>query len=96
MKQIQLLMEQAENGDFTISGSYNSKDEIGQLVRSFNNMIQGLKGIIKTVSETSELVAASSEELSASAEQNSRASEHISSTIQELAEGSDHQVRSVK
>jgi methyl-accepting chemotaxis protein len=96
IKQIQLLMEHAENGDFRIGGTYQSKDEIGQLVRSFNNMIEGLRGIIKTVSETSELVAASSEELSASAEQNSRASEHISSTIQELAAGTDHQVRNVE
>lgn len=96
IKQLQILMSQAENGDFTVSGSYKSKDEVGQLVSSFNTMIGGIRGIIKTVSETSDMVAASSEELSASAEQNSRASEHISSTVQELAVGSDHQVRTVE
>ncbi|WP_442853557.1 methyl-accepting chemotaxis protein [Bacillus sp. FJAT-27231] len=95
IRQIQSLMSRAEDGDFTIAGSYRSKDEIGQLVSSFNNMINGLKQIIKTVSETSELVAASSEELSASAEQSSRAGESVSINIQELAKGSSRQLQSV-
>ncbi|HEY9578066.1 MAG TPA: methyl-accepting chemotaxis protein [Pseudobacillus sp.] len=96
IKQIQSLMSRAEDGDFTIEGSYRSKDEVGQLVLSFNNMINGLKQIIKTVSETSELVAASSEELSASAEQSSRAGESVSTNIQELAKGSSRQLQSVE
>ncbi|MFL0364932.1 methyl-accepting chemotaxis protein [Pseudobacillus sp. 179-B 2D1 NHS] len=96
IKQIQTLMSKAEDGDFTIEGNYRSKDEIGQLVRSFNNMINGLKQIIKTVSVTSELVAASSEELSASAEQNSQAGESVSTNIEELAKGSNRQLRSVE
>ncbi|OCA87199.1 methyl-accepting chemotaxis protein [Pseudobacillus wudalianchiensis] len=96
IRQIQSLMSRAEDGDFTIQGSYRSKDEIGQLVSSFNNMINGLKQIIKTVSETSELVAASSEELSASAEQSSQAGESVSSNIQELAKGSSRQLQSVE
>ncbi|MEK4030578.1 methyl-accepting chemotaxis protein [Pseudobacillus sp. FSL P4-0506] len=96
IKQIQSLMSRAEDGDFTVEGNYRSKDEIGQLVSSFNNMINGLKQIIKTVSETSELVAASSEELSASAEQSSRAGESVSTNIEELAKGSSRQLRSVE
>ncbi|MBN6187865.1 methyl-accepting chemotaxis protein [Aneurinibacillus sp. BA2021] len=73
-----------------------SEAEVGQLVLSFNNMISGLKQIIKTVSETSELVAASSEQLSTSAEQSSRAGENVSITIQELAKGSSRQLQSVE
>ncbi|MGG3924565.1 methyl-accepting chemotaxis protein [Metabacillus fastidiosus] len=94
VNQMKLLMSKAEEGDFTAKADYHSKDEIGQLMESFNNMITGLRAIISTVSETSELVAASSEELSASAEQSTKATEHISSTIQELAAGSEHQMHS--
>lgn len=89
------LLKKAEEGDFTVKGKYQSKDELGLLNSSFNNMISGLHDIIKTVSETSQQVAAFSEELSASAEQSSSASEHISTIIQELAIGSDRQVGSV-
>lgn len=95
MKDIKELLAKAEDGDFTVKGDYQSKDEIGLLTTSFNNMIQGLHRIIRTVSETTQQVAASSEELSASAEQSSKATEHISMTIQELAAGSENQVRSV-
>lgn len=93
---IQLSLAKGEKGDFTAKGSYQSKDEIGLLTTSFNNMLDSLHGMIRTVSETSHLVAASSEELSASAEESSKASEHISSTIQELAIGSESQVHSAE
>lgn len=96
IKQLQSLMSKAEDGDFTSRGDYKSKDEIGQLVTSYNNMISGLKNIVKSVSETSGIVAASSEQLSASAEQSAQTSEHISANIQELAIGSDDQVHSIE
>lgn len=92
---IQELFFKIENGDFTVKGSYESKDEIGLLTTSFNNMVQGIRGIITTIGVTSEQVAASSEQLSASAEQSTRASEHISTIMQDLAAGSDEQVKSV-
>ncbi|MEC2077422.1 methyl-accepting chemotaxis protein [Metabacillus fastidiosus] len=96
IRQVQSLMLKAEDGDFTTSGSYQSRDEIGQLVVSYNNMIDGLKKMIKSVSETSGIVAASSEQLSASAEQSAQTSEHISTNIQQLATGSDQQVYNVE
>ncbi|MGG3928277.1 HAMP domain-containing methyl-accepting chemotaxis protein [Metabacillus fastidiosus] len=96
IKRIQKLMVRAESGDFSISGSYRSKDEVGQLVTSFNKMIMGLREMIRTVNETSETVAASSQELSASAEHSAKASEHISLTIQQLAVGSNDQLQSVE
>lgn len=96
VKEIQTVMAKAEMGDFTVHGTYKSKDEIGLLTNSFNQMLQGLRGLIHQVTETSEQVAASFEELSASAEQTSRASEQIASTIQEVASGTDKQVQSIE
>ncbi|OZI12675.1 methyl-accepting chemotaxis protein [Bacillaceae bacterium SAS-127] len=89
------LLAKAEKGDFTVKGSYQSADEVGELTLSFNHMIEELQGIIRKVSETSQQVAASSQQLSASAEQSSDASEHISMAVQDLAAGSDDQVRNV-
>ncbi|PAQ14929.1 methyl-accepting chemotaxis protein [Bacillaceae bacterium SAOS 7] len=90
------LLAKAEKGDFTVKGSYQSADEVGELTLSFNHMIEELQEIIRKVSETSQQVAASSQQLSASAEQSSDASEHISMAVQDLAAGSDDQVRNVE
>ncbi|WP_226669764.1 methyl-accepting chemotaxis protein [Metabacillus litoralis] len=95
IKQLQSFLFKAENGDFTVEGTYKSKDEVGKLTDSFNNMIRSVNSIIKTMSETSEQLAASSEELSVSAEESTKASEHISYTIQELSEGANHQSQTV-
>lgn len=96
LMQIQGLLAKAENGDFTESSDYESKDELGQLSRSYNKMIDGVKETLYTVSENAELVVASSTQLNASAEQSTQASAHIATTIQELAAGSERQLRSVE
>lgn len=91
VKEVVALLSQAENGDFTVKGAYVSKDEIGELTTSFNQMTGKLQTVFGSVQESAYLVASSSEELSASAEQNSKASEHITTIVQDLAVGSDTQ-----
>ncbi|MCH1626404.1 methyl-accepting chemotaxis protein [Ferdinandcohnia quinoae] len=86
---IKELLAKAEQGDFTVEGSYQSKDELGVLTISFNNMIIGLKKIIAKVGETSHQVAAASEELTASAGQTTTATENVAVAIQEIASGAD-------
>ncbi|MEY8742405.1 MCP four helix bundle domain-containing protein [Bacillales bacterium AN1005] len=96
IKEVKGLLMKAENGDFTVKGNYESKDEIGELTSSFNNMTNSLQAVFSTVQDSSQQVASASEELSASAEQNSNASEHITLTVQELALGSDKQLDTVE
>ncbi|WP_080847848.1 methyl-accepting chemotaxis protein [Cytobacillus gottheilii] len=95
IKEVKGLLMEAENGNFTVKGNYESKDEIGELSVSFNNMTNTLKAVFGTVQDSSQQVASASEQLSASAEQNSNASEHITMTVQELAIGSDKQLNTV-
>lgn len=96
IKEVKGLLSKAENGDFTVKGSYHSKDEIGDLTSSFNNMTNSLQAVLSTVQDSSQQVASASEQLSASAEQNSNASEHITLTVQELTLGSDKQLDTVE
>ncbi|MFT0802613.1 methyl-accepting chemotaxis protein [Bacillus swezeyi] len=96
IKDIQALFAQTEQGDFTVEGTYQSKDELGLLTASFNKMVAGVRAIIETVGETSHQVASSSQQLSASADESTKASEYISTTIQELAAGSEQQADSVE
>ncbi|WEA45465.1 methyl-accepting chemotaxis protein [Priestia aryabhattai] len=96
LNDIKNLMETAKDGDFQVQGTYESKDEIGLLTASFNQMIGGLKEMMMSVGNISSTVAASSEELSASAEQNNSAIEHISTITEKLASGSNHQVNQIQ
>ncbi|MEK4084400.1 methyl-accepting chemotaxis protein [Psychrobacillus sp. FSL K6-1415] len=96
IKEVKGLLIEAENGDFTGKGNYESKDEIGELTASYNNMTNSLQAVFITVQDSSQQVASASEQLSASAEQNSNASEHITLTVQELASGSDKQLETVE
>jgi len=95
IRTIQELMGQAQAGDLTVTGTYTSRDELGQLTTSFNEMTGGLRDVIRQVAETAEQVAASSEELNANSEETTRATELIANTMEEMASGSEHQLRQV-
>ncbi|MGP4071788.1 methyl-accepting chemotaxis protein [Piscibacillus sp. B03] len=83
------------NGDLTQPVDVNSKDELGELAESYNQMVENMRNLISNVIETSEQVAASSEELSANADETTTASEQISSSIQEVSSGNEKQVENV-
>lgn len=89
-------VERVQQGDLTHSVSVRSRDEIGRLAQSFEDMRQSLRQVLSEVHEGAIHVAASSEQLLASAEQSSQASEQISSTIQEMAAGAEKQVAYVE
>ncbi|NMO78357.1 methyl-accepting chemotaxis protein [Niallia alba] len=93
IKRLKALMEKGGQGDFSERSAYIGKDEVGSLSDSYNTMADGMKGLIEMLSETSHHLASSSEQLSSSSEESSKASEHISETIQELAVGSETQMR---
>ncbi|AIQ11519.1 methyl-accepting chemotaxis protein [Paenibacillus durus] len=88
-------MEQAEQGDLTVTAAYSSKDEIGHISDSFNGMVASLRRMMQSVSESAETLSASSEQMTASAEQTSLASNLIASTASELATGFETQVYSI-
>lgn len=95
LRQIQQLMQRAENGDLTVQADYQSRDEIGQLSSSFNGMIAGLRSIIRKVDESAMTLSASSQQLTASAEQTSIASGHIASSSSQLSDGFETQTQAV-
>lgn len=64
-----------------------NKDEIGDLGKSFNIMVQNLKQLILEVNTSSQNLASSAQELSASAEQTSSAANESANTVSEMANG---------
>lgn len=83
-------------GDLTQELTVKSKDEIGMLADSFNQMLRNLRELILQVRSHAEQVAASAEQLTASSEQTSKATEQIAETVQEMAAGSEHQAQNVE
>ncbi|MEB4780888.1 HAMP domain-containing methyl-accepting chemotaxis protein [Paenibacillus jamilae] len=96
VQEVKHLMAQASEGLLTVTGTYTSKDELGVLTASFNQMMKALRELIGTVRDTSREVAASSSELSLSSEQSSQASEYIAQTTQELSVGAENQAQSTQ
>lgn len=96
IKRLQENARAVSKGDLTVKMDSTRKDEIGELAKYFERMVDNLRMMILGVQETAEQVSASSQELSASADQTTKAIEHSTMAIQELAEGAEQQVSSVK
>ena len=88
LKRVVNLVDDISKGDLSQTSDIDTKDEVGALAKSMNEMVSNLRNMMKGAFHTSDQVAASSEELTASAEQTSKATADISSAIQMIADGS--------
>lgn len=93
VKKLEYLMQKAKNGDLTVLSDYESKDELGSLSNSFNEMIIQIKSLIMMVRESSDQVAASSEQLMASAEETNKAAEQIAEASSMMAANGEASVK---
>lgn len=88
--------EMAEGNFCDQPRTIKTKDEIGKLADSFQEMKQKLRHLIGSVNTSAEQLAASSEELTASADQSSQAADQIAASITSVAAGADKQMKSVE
>ncbi|HZG87212.1 methyl-accepting chemotaxis protein [Paenibacillus sp.] len=96
IRKLQSAMGLAANGDLTADPKLAAKDELGELARSFASMLESLRGVLRQVTESTEMVAASSQQLTASAEETGKSSEMITQVAQQLAAGAERQAESVR
>ncbi|HSR03714.1 MAG TPA: methyl-accepting chemotaxis protein, partial [Proteiniclasticum sp.] len=76
--------------------SLSSKDEMGDISRALQSIIDSFREVISTVSLSSEEVASSSKQLMASSEQSAITSEEVSRTVEEIAKGASEQASSTE
>lgn len=88
--------EKVSEGDLTETLETKSKDEIGDLTRSFSKMSESLRDVIRAVQQSVDNVASASEELTASASQTSQATEHITMSIEQFSNGNEVQNEKVE
>jgi methyl-accepting chemotaxis protein len=96
LKELVTSAKAISNGDLTIPKiQYQSKDEIRDLIDSFDSMAQNLRQLIAKVSDASQQVAASSQELTASSEQSAQAANQVAIAITDVAQGTEKQLKSI-
>src|SRR3989442_9495798 len=81
------VMGEAERGYLAVRAPAGESDELGFLERSFNRMIEEIRGTISTVQRQADRVAALPEELAASAEELHAPSETVAQTAPRLPAG---------
>lgn len=72
------------------------KDEIGDMARALQGVIDSLRNIVHEIQDSSEQMAATSEELTATTQQSASAAEEVSKTIEEIAGGASNQAHSTE
>lgn len=92
-------LECLENGDFNVTfhdSSLKRKDEVGDIIRSFCNMQDKVRGIISSIKNESENISSSSVILAGGAENVYRDVENISATTEELSAGMEETAASTE
>lgn len=72
-----------------------TNDEIGMLVKAFNDMSDNLRQLITQVSGSSEKIARASQDLTAGANQSAEAANHVAETVVHVADGMQNQMHTL-
>ncbi|MFY3793013.1 methyl-accepting chemotaxis protein [Ureibacillus sp. MALMAid1270] len=95
LKQSVKNLETIASGDLTLDDMvHHSKDEIGQLAKSFNTMKSNLKNLISSIQDNAEHLNAAAEELSASTEEISATTEDMTTRISVTAKNAQTSAQS--
>lgn len=81
------LMKKAEAGDLTVQMPEKGKDEIATLCTSFNHMIQNINNLLKQTHEVVTTTLDCSDILSTSTKKSTATFNQLTTSIQEVAEG---------
>ena len=74
-------------GDLTVSVLSTSNDEVGQLTKNFNSMVNSMRGIIESVQISVMKVKESTDNLSAISEETMASSEEIARAMDDISNG---------
>ncbi|MCL5046815.1 MAG: methyl-accepting chemotaxis protein, partial [Actinobacteria bacterium] len=86
----------AGGGDLTRELQVRSKDEIGDLVKTFNSFVGTLRAMLRQVRESSQTVASSAEQLNSTTEQVAQAAQGVAQAVSQVAQGATSQSKTVQ
>lgn len=96
LKKLIKIMREASDGNLSTDSIEDPfKDEIGQLVNAFNNMVANIRSLVETVKLSGQNVFSCANKISVLSESSYKYSEQIANTIQEIARGAGQQASDV-
>ncbi|EJP88590.1 HAMP domain-containing protein [Bacillus cereus] len=96
LQTVSRMMERAKEGDLTVHGDYNAKDELGVLVSNFNEMIAGLRTNMQEVENNIQLLFQHADGVASASEVSSSAAKKITMDIEEVANGAESQMQAME
>jgi methyl-accepting chemotaxis protein len=96
LKQAVQMVHQVSTGDLTLQLEVKSQDEIGQMVKSLNSMVDNLRGVVAEVTQASTNVAAGSEEMSATAQELSQGTSEQAAVAEETTSSMEEMGSSIQ
>ncbi|KFM98771.1 methyl-accepting chemotaxis (MCP) signaling domain protein [Bacillus clarus] len=96
LQTVSRMMERAKEGDLTVHGDYNAKDELGVLVSDFNEMIAGLRANMQEVENNIQLLFQHADGVVSASEVSSSAAKKITIDIEEVANGAESQKQAME
>lgn len=90
-------LDRLSNGRFRkIEGFDSRKDEIGEMVRATNSVIDRLSAIVASIKQSATSVSNSSEELAETTNQISHTADDVSNAVQDIASGATQQAEEIQ
>ncbi|MCP2238933.1 methyl-accepting chemotaxis protein [Thermoanaerobacterium thermosaccharolyticum] len=96
IRKISKTMEKAASGELVLSTDIRSRDEVGLLSKSYNDMIEGIRSLIVKIRNIAESVNNISNNIASSSEQVSQTMQDVARAIEQIAEGSSNQAESAQ
>lgn len=91
IKKLSEAMAEAETGNLGVEYSFNSDNEIGRLVRSFNQMLNNIKSLVLETKTVAETIESNTETLQVVSESTATSSNQITQAIESIAAGTESQ-----
>ena len=97
IEKLTVISKKLEQNDFTVViENNNSKDEIGELYRTFKNFINHLKNMMASVNEAAQNVNKATNELTGATEQTAEGAQQASTSTVQLAQGAQEISKNVE
>ncbi|MDN5365624.1 MAG: methyl-accepting chemotaxis protein [Thermacetogenium sp.] len=96
LHQLADVMNEAQNGDFTVRAAIRTRDEFEETGEKFNQMMELLGQLLTKVVELVKSVFVSTEQLSIGTGEAVKVTEQIAAAIEQVASGTDNQAKSIE
>ncbi len=93
IKKLLAAFDRLANGDLTVNISINSKDEFNLLGQHFNEMATNISGLIREVSDASNIVLDTSVTLANMSEETNSSLSEVARAVEEVAKGATEQAQ---